>query len=203
MPKLALKLLDNDPRNANRCDDTTLDKIKRNIERTGLCPPLLVRPHHSQKGRYILLDGHHRKLVLDQLGWEKVECQIWDINDQEAQLALVTLNRLRGTDDLQKRASLLDSLSSLMPLEDLYHLIPETSTELDDLLKLARYDFEEMEQALEKQMAAEKAILPIALTFLLAPSEASLVEETLKQYQKKDCGEALVALCQEVSCYER
>ena len=202
MPKLSLTQLHSDPRNANRCDAETLEKIKRNIERTGLCPALVVRPHPEQKGQYILLDGHHRKKVLEQLGWEKVDCQVWQVDDTEAQLALATLNRLRGTDDLQLRANLLESLTGLMPLDELCSLIPESAAELDDLLKLASFDFDELEVILEKQIAAEKESLPVAMSFLLLPTDATLVEQTLKRFNAHDRGKALVALCLEVNDHD-
>jgi hypothetical protein len=35
MPVIALKLLEADPRNANVCDQQTLEKIASNIQRTG------------------------------------------------------------------------------------------------------------------------------------------------------------------------
>lgn len=44
MQKITLSQLHADPRNANVCSRETLDKIKRNIEATGQCPALIVRP---------------------------------------------------------------------------------------------------------------------------------------------------------------
>src|SRR5690348_8803444 len=107
--QIALNLLHADPRNPNVCSKESLEKLKRNIQRTGLCPSLIVRPHPDLDGTYILIDGHHRKLVLEALEWIEAPCQVWDVSEPEAQIALATLNRLHGTDNPKKRAELIAS----------------------------------------------------------------------------------------------
>jgi len=198
MPVIALKLLDADPRNANVCDTEMLNKLASNIQRTGFCPPLIVRPHPQKEGRYMILDGHHRKLVLERLKWKTVECQIWTVSEEDAQLALVTLNRLRGTDNLRKRAELIQCLSQTLDIQALASLIPETPPEIENLLSSLQFDFEALETQLKAQQKAEQESLPVPFTCMLTASEYASVEKALGLMQQAERSAALVKLCQEV-----
>lgn len=198
MKNLSLALLDNDPRNSNVCSAETLEKLQRNIERTGLYPPLIVRPASKRSKRYIIIDGHHRKQVLEALGHTEAECLIWDISEQEARIALATMNTLRGTENLKKRAELLQELSQVLPLTELSQIIPENDEEIQDLLALLDQDMEELEESIRTQTAAEKDSLPIPFIFLIEVGQQASVEEALSQFMpspKADRGEALVNLC--------
>jgi ParB/RepB/Spo0J family partition protein len=201
MPSIPLNKLFSDPRNANVCPPEVLEKITCNIKRTGYCPPLIIRPHPKKKGSYIIIDGHHRKHVLNSLGWTEVECQIWDISEKEAQIALATLNRLHGEDNPRKRAELLESLVQSFPLEDLAKILPETPAQIQDYLALLQFDFTEIEKSFEKQIEHEKTVLPVPFTFMVGADKAPIVEAALglfNQEPQKDRGEILVALCEKV-----
>lgn len=200
MTELQLKHLLPDPRNPNICSDEVLAKLAANIQRTNLCPPLIVRPHPSKKSRFILIDGHHRKVVLERLGWEKAPCQVWDISEHEAQLALATLNRLRGMDVPKKRAELLELLTATLPPGKLAELIPESEAQIKDLLRLMQSDFSEMEKSLKAEIEREKASLPVPYTFLIDPQHQATVDEALNQFSKSggDRGHALVNICLKV-----
>jgi ParB-like chromosome segregation protein Spo0J len=84
MLQIALTHLLPDPKNPNLCNTETLDKLKRNIKRTGFYPALVVRKHPKKANHYILIDGHHRKLVLEVLGHEQADCQVVDVSEKEA-----------------------------------------------------------------------------------------------------------------------
>jgi ParB/RepB/Spo0J family partition protein len=197
MPQLSLNLLSPDPRNPNVCSEETLLKLKTNIQRTNLCPPLIVRPHPTKKESYILIDGHHRKLILEELGWKKAPCVIWDISDQEACLALATLNRLRGTDIPVKRAELLKSLSETLPLWSLAELIPETEGQIQDLLKLIQLDTEAMASQLRAEIEKEKEALPIPYTFLILPKDKPLIDQAFKTFSsgQTDRAQVFIQIC--------
>jgi ParB-like chromosome segregation protein Spo0J len=198
MPKIALKLLDPDARSSNVCSSETVKKIRRNIERTKLYPPLIIRPSGE---RFVLIDGHHRKQVLESLGYTEAECLIWDICERDAHVALATLNTLRGTENLKKRAELLESLSQTISLDELAQLLPETSEEIQDLLKLLDHDVDELEKAVATLMADEANALPVPLTFLIAACDLDAVEKALAFFKdentkgKPDRGVSLVSLC--------
>lgn len=202
--KIALTQLLADPRNANECTPAVLNKLKRHIERTGFCPSLLVRPHPVQTDQYILVDGHHRKLVLEELGWTEVDCQVKAMDEMEAGLLLLTLNRLRGIDSPRKRAELIDSLLPHFNLNELSLMLPESSGELEGLLALLNYEDNELVQALQAQIEAEQKTLPVPLGFMIPAEDLEIVKEALAKYQganKRDQGQALVAICRDVLAY--
>ncbi len=198
MPSIQLQLLHDDPRNANVCNEETLEKIRRNIERSGLYPSLIIRPRPKKKGHYLILDGHHRKIVLEKLGYEAVNCEIWDTDEQGAQLALATLNRLRGEDEPRKRAQLIQSLMQSIPVSNLTAYIPESEKQVSDLLALLKLDWEETQAQIKKQIEQEQALLPQPFTCMIASVDFPDVEKALLQQDGKDKGEKLVALCRMV-----
>lgn len=195
MPAITLANLLDDPRNANVCNAETLEKIQRNIKKSGLYPPLIVRPHPDKDGYYIILDGHHRKLVLGKLGYKEAECQVWKVDDHAAQLALATLNRLRGEDEPRKRAKLLESLSTNIPLSDLTQYIPESEKEIKDLMALLHLEWEAEEAKIKEQIAREESEMPIPFACMIAPADFPDVEQALAQYDGADKGQKLVSLC--------
>lgn len=194
---IPLAMLHDDPRNPNVCSAETLDKLKANIQRTGLCPPLIVRPKPKTKNHYILIDGHHRKQVLQALGWQTVTCQVWEVDDKDARLALATLNRLRGTDVVHKRAELIASLTETMAIDELAGLIPENDGEIADMLAWLRMDGEGMTTSLTEAITEEEALLPVAYSFLVNKGDVGVVDEALTRLaQPPDRGATLVYVCQ-------
>jgi ParB/RepB/Spo0J family partition protein len=187
-----------DPRNANVCDTETMDTIARLIQRTGLCPHPIVRPHPTESGQYMIVDGHHRWQILQKLGWTSVDCQVWEMDEQEAALALATLNRVQGTDDLYRRAQLVEELTHIFSVEELATLLPESEREIQDLLALLHLDLEAAEALCRREMEEEEALLPVPLGFMVSKAGALVIEQALAPYvlTAKDRGEALVALCQ-------
>lgn len=77
-----------------------------------------------------------RAAALRDLGKTEARCDVWDVNEKDANMLLATLNRLRGTDDEYKRAKLLGSLTKDFDEEEILELIPETTRELEGLSSL-------------------------------------------------------------------
>jgi ParB-like chromosome segregation protein Spo0J len=206
MTRIALKQLHPDPRNANVCGPSVLEKLRRHMERSGFCPSLLVRPHPKRSKHYIVVDGHHRLMVAQLLGWKEIDCQIKEMTDEEAGLLLLTLNRLRGTDMPRKRAELIESLLGPFSLNDLSLMLPESGEEIEGLLALIKQDEDALEKAFDAQMEEERQTLPVPFGFMLSAEDAALVREALAFYQARrqsDQGDALVAICRDaLSCHE-
>ena len=59
------------PDNPNVMSDSTFRKLVRNIERTGLYEPIVVRPHPDEKDhsatadKFQIINGHHRVKALE------------------------------------------------------------------------------------------------------------------------------------------
>jgi len=136
------------PLNSNELNDVYLDKLQKNIAETGNYPALIVRPMGDN---YQIIDGHHRMIVLKELGYKTAKCEVWDVDDKQVLVLLSTLNRLRGADDIEKRSTLLHELVDVYPNADFMDWIPESPSAISSLLQSIDGDVEktlEIEQGL-------------------------------------------------------
>src|SRR4030042_2854997 len=101
--KIELAQLDFHPDNPNRQSKVNFARLVRNIERTGRYEPLLVRPCPNKKNRFQLINGEHRCRALAKLGFKTADCIVWDVDDEQTDILLATLNRLRRAGQLFKK----------------------------------------------------------------------------------------------------
>jgi len=92
--------------------------------------------HGTRAERFQILDGHQRAIALSRLGRAVALCEVWNVDDDEAAMLLLTLNRLRGRDDPLKRGALAARLASARPVAALAKLLPETPAKLGKLIGL-------------------------------------------------------------------
>ena len=124
------------PDNPNRMSSSTLAKLIRNIKRTGRYEPLVVRPHPKRKRRFEIINGHHRCRALRQLGFKRADVVVWDVDDEQADIYLATLNRLGGSDQLAGKIALLKRLTEKMNTRQLARLLPQTPGQIKRLVNL-------------------------------------------------------------------
>ena len=118
------------PGNPNRMSKRNFARLVRNIERTGRYEPLVVRRHGDD---FQIINGHHRCQALKQLGYETADAVIWDVDDAEADILLTTLNRLSGSDVLEKKLALLDRINRDMHAREMAKLLPFTRSQIEKL----------------------------------------------------------------------
>lgn len=118
----------------NRMSRATFEKLVRNLERTRRYEPLVVRPCPGRRGFFQIINGHHRCEALRTLGLRTAEAVVWNVNDEQTNLLLATLNRLGGRDMLDKKLALLQRLSVTMALRELAQLLPQTRGQLERLI---------------------------------------------------------------------
>jgi ParB/RepB/Spo0J family partition protein len=124
------------PDNPNRMSKANIAKLVRNIEQTGRYEPIMVRPH-PQRGNYFqIINGEHRCCALAKLGYKTADCIVWDIDDEQTDILLATLNRLGGTDELGKKLELLKRLNKRMESGELSKLLPQTAKQIERLTNL-------------------------------------------------------------------
>ncbi|MFZ2148699.1 MAG: ParB/RepB/Spo0J family partition protein [Sedimentisphaerales bacterium] len=148
--KIALDKLVAHPDNPNRMSKTNFAKLVRNIERTGRYEPLVVRPctqknchscasrnpDDNGKTRFQIINGHHRWQALRELGYKTADAIVWDIGDRDADILLATLNRLGGSDILEKKLALLKRLNQRMEVGKLAKLLPLRAGQIERLTEL-------------------------------------------------------------------
>lgn len=169
---LPIDRLDGHPANSNVMPKPLLDKLASEIDRTGFYPPIIVRPIGE---RYQIIDGHHRVMVLKQLGQTKANVVVWQADDDQALLLLATLNRMRGEDDPRKRAALLAKLRQSMDIKELAKRLPEDSQRVQKMLAL---------HAAPPSPLAPKPVdqMPVNLHFFLLPDQRHAVEQKLREH---------------------
>lgn len=187
---LALDLLDANPKNSNVVDEETMKKLARNIKRTGLYPALIVRPIKdaagARTGRYMMIDGHHRKMVLGRLNRTEAHVEIWDVTEREADVMLATINTLRGSDDLRLRAALVDSLLQTVPIDQLAQMLPENEAGLADLQKLMQVDLDALETQQKEAAERSDGESPQPLSFILYPDQYVKVKNALEHIKTRE-----------------
>jgi ParB-like chromosome segregation protein Spo0J len=182
---IALDRLIAHPDNPNRMSSTNFAKLVRNIEQTGRYEPLIVRPcrkrHRGSRiehrvssienhGRFQIINGYHRWQVLKQLGYKRADVIIWDVDDDQADVLLATLNRLAGSDELSRKIALLKKLSKKMNARELSKLIPQTQGQIKRLVNLR------IPKAPAK-IPSDKFANP--LVFFVADEQKKVIEEAL------------------------
>jgi hypothetical protein len=121
------------PGHPNRMSQAHLDKLVRNIERTGRYEPLVVRPCPGRRGSFQIINGHQRCKALRRLGHKTAAAVVWKVNDEQTDLLLASLNRLGGRDILAKKLPLLRRLSRALGVRTLATLLPQTRGQLERL----------------------------------------------------------------------
>jgi len=124
------------PDNPNKQSKINFTKLVRNIKRTGKYEPLIVRPHPERKGYFQLINGYHRCRALEQLGHKYADAIVWEVDDEQTDILLATLNRLGGSDELSKKLTLLKRLNETFKTRDLGKLLPQTSKQIEQLVNL-------------------------------------------------------------------
>ena len=169
------------PLNSNVMPPEFREKLLAHIRRTGRYPFLVVRPHPTEAGKYQVLDGHHRISVLRELGHAEARCDVWDVDDREANLLLATLNRLEGQDLPLRRAQLLHELLGEWSATDLGGLLPETEAEIEDLHSLLEFPAEEIADQLMAEAQAREKTLPVVIHFVVSHEQAEVIESAIER----------------------
>jgi hypothetical protein len=131
--QIALSRLVAHPDHANRMSRAAFAKLMGHIKRTGCYEPLVVRRHPRQRGCFQIIHGHHRCEALRRLGCEKAQAIVWNVDDEQTDILLSTLNRLTGRDMLDRKLAILRRLCARRPLRELAKLLPQTRGQLERL----------------------------------------------------------------------
>lgn len=168
------------PSNPNRMSKSNFGKLVRHIEQTGRYEPLIVRPYPKKDKCFQIINGHHRFEALKQLGFEQCDCVVWDVDDDETALLLATLNRLCGTDVLDKKLALLKKLNAKHNVEQLSKLLPHTKPQIARMIELQKTN-------LKPQLAEDNnESIAYPMVFFLNAEQKAVVESALSKAIKGD-----------------
>ncbi len=168
------------PDNPNEMSGCNFAKLVRNIKLSGRYEPLIVRPCPKDAGSFQIINGEHRYRALAKLGWEEADCIVWDVDDEQTDILLATLNRLCGADKLDKKIKLLERLNSRIKSAELAKLLPATAKQIERLtdLKLPKMPARVSPGAFANPMV-----------FFVTEKQQRIVEEALLLAVRGDCKE--------------
>ena len=172
---IALDKLVAHPDNPNRMSKAKFAKLLRNIERTCRYEPLVVRPCPQKPDCFQVINGHHRWRALRELDYKTAEALVWDVNDQDTDILLATLNRLGGSDILDKKLALLKRLNKSAfnrRTAELAKLLPQTSSQIKRLTELAISDC-------RKAVENHKSQTLNPMVFFLSDKQQNIVSKAL------------------------
>lgn len=151
--------------NPNRMDKVTFTKLTRGVKRlydkTGKLPIIIVRPDHTNPGKYIIIDGEHRWRAVQELGFREIAVESWDVSESDARLYTSNLNYLKGEADLALYYENIKQITQLgeLSLEELSEYTPEDYATLDEHLELLR-DFDSLDSDDEPPLYEEEETVP-------------------------------------------
>ena len=169
---IALDKLIPHPDNPNRMSRASFSKLMRHIKRTDRYEPLVVRPHPQQRGCFQIINGHHRCRALQKLSRQRAQAIVWDVDDEQTDILLATLNRLGGRDMLDHKLAILRRLTARHRPRELAKLLPQTKGQLERLTG----------RVLRAQTPPKGArAFAIPLIFFVNKDQQRTIEEALSQ----------------------
>jgi ParB/RepB/Spo0J family partition protein len=151
-------------------------RLVRNIERTGRYEPLIVRPKGDV---YEIINGRNRRRALRELGYETVDVIIWDIDDEQTDILLATLNRLGGSNVLEKRLALLRRLNERTKADDLAKLLPHTAGQIQRLVQIHSSGMVGTQSLNSARGKAVRSVFASPQVFFLNDAQQQVVEMAL------------------------
>jgi len=159
------------PDSANHMGRANFAKLIRNIKRTGRYEPVVVRPHPDRRGCFQIINGHHRCAALKTLGRKTADAIVWNVSDEQTDILLTTLNRLRGRDVLDRKLTVLRRLDARMKTRELSKLVPQTRGQLERLIH---------HKPLSQNMMRRAQAFAIPVVFFVDKDQQEAIEQALK-----------------------
>ncbi len=92
------------PRKALKPGDKEYEKIKRSIQEFGYCEPVLVKRDMT------ILGGHQRVTVLQDIGYDEIDCIVIEIDKTKERALNIALNKITGEWNKELLADLIADL---------------------------------------------------------------------------------------------
>jgi hypothetical protein len=179
--------------NPNKQNERAFAAEIESITDNGFVQPMTVRKHPTQKSKYQIIDGYHRWLALQKIfddsklqtaplkaivTTKQIPCVVIDVTEAQAKKLTIILNETRGRAELGELGMLLESIQIDFG-DDLIRGLPYSQGQLDDLLSLAEFDWENLEDLGEDEDKAEDASMAYRLVADLTPDTEILWTQAL------------------------
>ena len=165
--------------NPNRMNKELFAKLKEEIQRKGMLLPLVVK--RLRGNEFQVIDGEHRLKIARELGFKSIPCIVVEMDEDEAKLKTIQLNRLRGEDEPELLARLLKELNLEMELEELSLRLPFNKVEIEQSLKLIELENEEERKRLEREI--EEMSRERIFSVVVSEEEKARIERAIYRVQ--------------------
>jgi len=178
--KLRVDQIRANPWNCNYMSKTAQEALKQHLNiHPELMGPLIVRL--MPDGSYEIVDGEHRWIIAQELGWTTIEVFVLEADDLTAKTRCVSSSLLRGHVNWFKLAEVVkqDQIAGINLVEAYRDILSEKALKelvsLDDLVPKARIDLEE---------AVKKfATITLSDLHIISQFPAHLQEELAEEYK--------------------
>ena len=153
---VAIDSLDANPWNPNVQSEFMFEKTIAAVKEFGFIDPVTVRSSINgvALARKQIIDGEHRVRAAKQLGLESVLIvDLGDVSDARAKTLTDVLNRMRGENDAQRWAEMVESIKLEAP--EMVELLPYSAAEITAMLAVNTFDWEAL--SAEAAASSEKA----------------------------------------------
>lgn len=116
------------PWNPNEMTEAVFHHLKKEYKRIGYIQPVVVRPN---KGKFEVIDGEHRYKAAKEFGLKSIKCVVVEMDDNQAKITTINMNKIKGTDNPLKLYNLIQSLQEDIKIEDLSTTINIPKSEID------------------------------------------------------------------------
>ena len=141
---VAIDSLDANPWNPNVQSDFMFEKTIAAVKEFGFIDPVTVRSSINgvALARKQIIDGEHRVRAAKRLGLESVLIvDLGDVSDARAKTLTDVLNRMRGENDAQRWAEMVESIKLEAP--EMVELLPYSEAEITAMLgSVASFDWD-------------------------------------------------------------
>ncbi len=168
------------PWNPNRISTENYRKLKNAIAERGMLSPILVRPRENY---FEIVDGEHRFKIARSLKIKEIPCFVAELADTEARIKTLQLNGLRGENEPEKLARLIQDLNLEYVLEDLEQVLPLDRYDLQaslDMLEL----MEQNDQTTRLEDEMEQMLKQVIFSVVVTREQKNLIEHALAQMRK-------------------
>ena len=145
LKEIPINQIEENPWNPNIMTENQLEHLKKEYKRVGYLQPIVVR----KKGKkYEIVDGAHRFRAYKVLNLSEISAVIVEMNDENAKLTSLNLNKIKGENDPIKMAELLSELKQTMDNKVIADILQMNEKEIDafDILLSLPEEVEEFVQ---------------------------------------------------------
>lgn len=154
LKKLKLSEIQQHPQNIRIHTKRNLQVIKKSLSEWGQYKPILV-----QKSTMYILAGNGTYQAAQALGWQEMDCNLIDCNDEQAKTILIADNRSSDLSQMDEKA-VLDLLQEFD--NDMLELTGYDEKEIDNMLKFQEGTLFEQDKKKQKKPKKEKVEQPVS-----------------------------------------